>query len=212
MLLQEVIPSLYSKCQRLIACELEVLLLPSPATLQLATRPLTSWHQCTLKMPLNCCYIPLGGEIQYPFGGWQSYRGKSVIFLSNWKKRKRERPIFGISTCKSISFARKPRLISMPNLREFVVSLQALLDCFSCQNYIFAIICVSSKIYRNKGNIWMRFETTSFSPVRKVIPNLQINVGMWFPVFSLHMSSQTPNRSNARGLFFLSFFLFFFPP
>lgn len=45
----------------------------------------------------------------------------------------------------------------------------------------------------------MRFETTSFSPVSKVIPNLQINVGMWFPVFSLHMSSQTPNRSNVRG-------------
>lgn len=48
----------------------------------------------------------------------------------------------------------------------------------------------------------MRFETTSFSPVRKVIPNLQINAGMWFPVFSLHMSSQTPNRSNIRGHFF----------
>lgn len=125
-------------------------------------------------------------------------------------KREKERPIFGIATCKSVSFASEPHLISMPNWREFVASFQALMDCFSCQNYIFAIICVSSKIYRNKGNIWMRFETTSFSPVRKLIPNLQINVGMWFPVFSLHMSSQTPNRSNARGRFFL--FLFFFSP
>lgn len=92
----------------------------------------------------------------------------------------------------------------MPSWKEFVVSFQALLDCFSCQNYMFAILCRSSKTYWNKGNIWMRFETTSFSPVRKVIPYLQINVGMWFPVFSLHMSSQTPNRSKVKGQVFPS--------
>lgn len=69
---------------------------------------------------------------------------------------------------------------------------------------MFAILCLSSKIYWNKENIWMRFETTCFSPVRKVIPNLQINVGMWFPVFSLHMSSQTPNRSKVKGQVFPS--------
>lgn len=50
----------------------------------------------------------------------------------------------------------------------------------------------------------MRFETTSFSLIKKVIPNLQINAGMWFPVFSPHMSSQTPNRSNVKGQVFSS--------
>lgn len=123
-------------------------------------------------------------------------------FFQLKREKKGERPSFGISTGESRSFAREPHSLSVPSWREFVVSFQALLDCFSCQNYIFAIICLSSKIYWKKGNIWMRFETTSFSPVRKVIPNLQINAGMWFPVFSLHMSSQTPNRSNIRGHFF----------
>lgn len=120
------------------------------------------------------------------------------------KREKGERPTFGISTHEKRSFAKESHSISVPSWKEFVVSFQALLDCFSCQNYMFAILCRFSKIYWNKGNIWMRFETTSFSPVRKVIPNLQINVGMWFPVFSLHMSSQTPNRSKVKGQVFSS--------
>lgn len=92
----------------------------------------------------------------------------------------------------------------MPSWKEFVVSFKALLDCFSCQNYMFAILCHFSKIYWNKENIWMRFEATTFPLDRKVIPNLQINVGMWFQVFSLHMSSQTPNRSKVKGQVFPS--------
>lgn len=92
----------------------------------------------------------------------------------------------------------------MPSWKEFVVSFKALLDCFSCQNYMFAILCHFSKIYWNKENIWMRFEATTFPLDRKVIPNLQINVGMWFQVFSLHMSSQTPNRSKVKGQVFSS--------
>lgn len=130
--------------------------------------------------------------------------GSNDPFFQLKREKEGERPTPGISTHEKISFAKESHSISVPSWKEFVVSFQVLLDCFSCQNYMFAMLCRSSKIYWNKGNIWMRFETTSFSPVRKVIPTLQINVGMWFPVFSLHMSSQTPNRSKVKGQVFSS--------